>query len=69
VRIPIERAMELIAKQGLPVAPASNATALMTGESKPVVQVPLTSGFARTGFEQEETEAQAAQARQQEGNK
>jgi hypothetical protein len=69
VRIPIERAMELIAKQGLPVAPASTATALMTGESKPVVQMPLTSGFARTGFEQEETEAQAAQARQQEGNK
>jgi len=39
------------------VAPASTATPLMTGESKPVIQVPLTSGFARTGFEQEEAAA------------
>ncbi len=69
VRIPIERAMELIAQKGLPVAPASTATPLMTGESKPVIQVPLTSGFARTGFEQEEAEAQAIEARQREGNK
>jgi hypothetical protein len=69
VRIPIERAMELIAQQGLPVAPASTEAPLMTGESKPVIQVPLTSGFARTGFEQEEAEAQAVQSRQQEGNK
>ncbi len=69
VRIPIERAMELIAQQGLPVAPASTVTPLMTGESKPMIQVPLTSGFARTGFEQEEAAAQAVQARQQEGTK
>jgi hypothetical protein len=69
VRIPIERAMELIAQQGLPVAPASTATPLMTGESKPVIQVPLTSGFARTGFEQEEAAAEAMQGRQQEGTK
>jgi hypothetical protein len=61
--------MELIAQQGLPVAPASTATPLMTGESKPVIQVPLTSGFARTGFEQEEAAAEAMQARQQEGTK
>ncbi len=69
VRIPIERAMELIAQQGLPVAPASTATPLMTGESKPMIPVPLTSGFARTGFEQDEAAAEAVQARQQEGNK
>jgi hypothetical protein len=68
-RIPIERAMELIAQQGLPVAPAATTGALMTGESKPVVQIPLTSGFARTGFEQEEAAAEAMQARQQEGSK
>jgi hypothetical protein len=55
VRIPLERAMELIAQRGLPVAaqPASSEP-LMAGDSKPVVQVPLTDGFARTGFEQQE---------------
>jgi hypothetical protein len=51
VRIPIEQAMELIAKRGLPVAPAVNAAPLLTGDSKPVVTVPLTNGFARTGYE------------------
>jgi hypothetical protein len=69
VRIPVERAMELIAQQGLPVAPAATTAPLMTGESKPVIQTPLTSGFARTGFEQEEAAAEAEQARQQEGSK
>jgi hypothetical protein len=68
-RIPIERAMELIAQQGLPVAPAATTAPLMTGESKPVIQIPLTSGFARTGYEQEEAAAVAAQAHQQEGTK
>ena len=69
VRIPIERAMELIAQRGLPIAPAVQITPLMTGESTPVIQVPLTSGFARTAYEQEEEQAKAIQARQQEGNK
>jgi hypothetical protein len=55
VRIPIERAMELIAQRGLPVAekPAQQEP-LMAGDSTPVVQAPLTDGFARTGFEQAE---------------
>jgi hypothetical protein len=61
VRIPIDRAMQLIAQRGLPVAPQSGQTAtpaanqakLMFGDVKPTVQVPLTSGFARTGYEQE----------------
>jgi tRNA(Leu) C34 or U34 (ribose-2'-O)-methylase TrmL len=55
VRIPIERAMELIAQRGLPVAqqPAQSEP-LMAGESRPVLQAPLTDGFARTGFEQQE---------------
>jgi hypothetical protein len=55
VRIPIERAMELIAQRGLPVAaqPASSEP-LMAGDATPVVQAPLTDGFARTGFEQQE---------------
>jgi len=55
VRIPIERAMELIAQRGLPVAaqPAPSEP-LMAGDTKPTVQAPLTDGFARTAFEQEE---------------
>lgn len=53
VRIPIERAMEILAKQGLPVAPAQPQQALMTGDSKPTVTMPLTNGFAPTGYEQE----------------
>ena len=32
----------------------------MTGDSKPVVAVPLTSGFARTGYEQDEAQVEAA---------
>jgi hypothetical protein len=55
VRVPIERAMELIAQRGLPVAQQPAQTEpLMAGESKPVLQAPLTDGFARTGFEQQE---------------
>jgi hypothetical protein len=52
IRIPISRAMELIAQRGLPVnAPAATTTVQMTGDIKPVVQAPLTTGFARTGYE------------------
>lgn len=65
VRIPIERAMELIAQRGLPVAPAPAEQAmLMTGDMKPKVVVPLTDGFAPTAYEQDEAEARAAEARQ-----
>jgi len=65
VRIPIERAMELVAQRGLPVAPASAQQAmLMTGDAKPTVAVPLTDGFAPTAYEQDEAEARAAEARQ-----
>jgi hypothetical protein len=61
VRIPIERAIELIAQRGLPVAPAATQSApLMAGDSAPdTVTVPLTSGFARTGYEQDLAESQA----------
>jgi hypothetical protein len=67
VRIPIERAMELVAQRGLPVAqPAQTQSPqthelqthelqtheLMTGDSAPTVPVPLTNGFARTAYEQ-----------------
>lgn len=53
VRIPIARAMEIIAKGGLPVAPAEQTEPLMVGDKVPVVTVPLTDGFARTGYEQQ----------------
>jgi hypothetical protein len=64
VRIPIERALELLAQRGVAVAPAVQTAPLMTGESAPVVQAPLTSGFARTAFEQDEAAAEAAEAQQ-----
>ena len=53
VRIPIARAMQLIAQHGLPVAPAEQAEPLMAGDRTPVVTAPLTDGFARTGYEQQ----------------
>ena len=64
VRIPIERAMELIAQHGLPVAPAVQTAPLMTGDSKPTITVPLTDGFAPTAYEQEEAEAAATKAQE-----
>jgi hypothetical protein len=58
VRIPIDRAMQLVAEHGLPVAPQTAASGpLLYGDVKPSVQVPLTSGFARTGYEQERESA------------
>lgn len=53
VRIPIERAMEIIAQRGLPVAPPEQQPPLMAGDSKPTVEMPLTNGFAHTGYEQD----------------
>lgn len=64
VRIPIDRAMELIAQRGVPVAPAEQLPAAMTGDVRPTVHAPLTNGFARTAFEQEEAQASAAATRQ-----
>ena len=63
VRIPIGRAMELIAQRGLPVANAVPNQPLMTADSWPEVTAPLTNGFARTGYEQE---LEVKQSRQQE---
>jgi len=54
VRIPIERAMDLIAERGLPVAPEALAKPLLAEEEAPFVRVPLTNGFARTGYEQDQ---------------
>ena len=55
VRIPIERAMELIAQRGLPVAPEAQGAGekVLADAALPVVKAPLTDGFARTGYEQD----------------
>ena len=57
VRIPIDRAMELIVERGLPKATAVTTSPLMVGDSVPTLQVPLTNGFARTGYELQTIEA------------
>ncbi len=65
VRIPIERAMELVAERGLPVAPATNEAPLLAEDSVPVVKAPLTNGFARTGYEQDQAaKAEALKAKE-----
>ena len=52
IRIPIERAMELIAQRGLPVETAPTATPDNVAHAgAPEIQAPLTTGFARTGYE------------------
>jgi hypothetical protein len=63
VRIPIDRAIQLIAQKGLPVAQAApqNET-LLTGDHKPAVHSPLTSGFARTAYELELERGEGARA-------
>jgi hypothetical protein len=53
VRIPVTRAMQIIAEHGLPVAPEDQTEPLMAGDRTPVVTMPLTDGFARTGYEQQ----------------
>jgi len=62
VRIPIERAMELVAQRGLPVMPqAQQQTAkLMSGDAQPVVTAPLTTGFARTAYEIDQRRGEGA---------
>jgi hypothetical protein len=60
IRIPISRAMELIAQRGLPVNAAAAATSpQLAGDVKPEVQAPLTTGFARTGYEIDVMETRA----------
>lgn len=70
VRIPIDRAMELIAQRGLPVAQQpQQSEPLMAGDSAISVQVPLTDGFARTAYEQELREGSAKQPGEQASTK
>jgi hypothetical protein len=63
VRIPIERAIELIAQRGLQVAPAVQKATAMTGDKDPAVVKPLTSGFARTAYELDVQGAREAEAK------
>lgn len=63
VRIPIDRAMEIIAQRGLPVMTQNQQQAkLMTGDSQPVVTAPLTTGFARTAYELEQQRGEGPHA-------
>jgi len=57
IRIPIERAMELIVQKGLPVASPPTPSAHLAADVTPTIQAPLTSGFARTGYELDTIEA------------
>ena len=56
MRIPIDQAMKLIAQRGLPVT-AAQASPMLAEDKQPVVSAPLTSGFARTGYELDTIEA------------
>jgi hypothetical protein len=62
VRIPIERAIGLIAQRGLPVAPAVAQAPRMTGDKVSEIIEPLTNGFVRTGYEQDMSAAQARES-------
>ena len=77
VRIPIDRAMQLVVQRGLPAAPASpQKTSLMVGDSVPTVHAPLTDGFARTGYEldsiaarEQKLESEQSEKKYEEGKK
>lgn len=59
IHIPIEVAMQLIVKRGLPAA-ATQVTSVqtrLTGDSQADVKAPLTTGFARTGYELDQMES------------
>jgi len=64
VRIPIERAMKLIAQRGLPVAKPVQTEQPMFGDNVPTVTLPLTDGFAPTAYEQEQAQEEAIKAQQ-----
>ncbi len=59
VRIPIDDAMALIVKQGLPQPAGGMEThgTEMAGDAHPVITQPLTDGFARTGYELDQISA------------
>lgn len=52
IRIPIQRAMQLIAQRGLPVEVQTNQAEHLAHDEQPAIQEPLTIGFARTAYEE-----------------
>ncbi len=59
IRIPIDRAMQLVVQKGLP-QPAGGLQTVgttMAGDSHPTLSEPLTDGFARTGYELDQISA------------
>jgi len=56
VRLPIDYAMELIVKRGLPMAPGSESHLMMAGDQERTISRPLTNGFARTSYELDQME-------------
>lgn len=72
VRIPIEVAMQLVVKRGLP---ASNEVggkgqlqqASMTGDVDRIVHPPITNGFARTSYELEQIESRGQKMKLEKG--
>jgi len=61
LRIPITRAMELMAQRGLPVQQNQAQEQPMSGDASRAVTAPLTDGFARTGPELRMMEAKRQQ--------
>ena len=59
VRIPIEQAMQLIVKRGLPMASTqvNQVQTSLTGDKQYIATVPLTNGFARTSYELDQMES------------
>lgn len=57
IRIPIDQAMALIVQRGLPVTQAAQDGSKLAYDEKHEIQQPLTSGFARTGYELDTIEA------------
>lgn len=51
IRIPIARAMQLIAQRGLPVESQKETPDNVAHAAAPEIKAPLTDGFARTGYE------------------
>lgn len=60
-RIPVERAMELIAQRGLPVEQQQGAPDQVAYAGAPQIHAPLTKGFARTAVELETIAAREQQ--------
>ena len=56
-RIPIDRAMQLIAQRGLPVNAGAAAQPTFVGDANTTITAPLTNGFVRTGYELDQMES------------